>query len=153
MPRFITDRSFTFQNHINRELYDSVISNPVILYKLSLTNTQTNLYGESVGGKDYAAGTQLYASIEVEDQQVSQEGFGSDVNQTARFGFNRQHLSNINVYPEIGDIISWDDRYFEIDNVIENTKLGGIETYKFGVLCDTHMTRRSRLNIEEMNRR
>lgn len=158
MSLFVTDKGFAFMNHINTALVDRVVQNSVVLYKISLQNSGRvsgkrgrNLYGEVVN-KDYQAGTQLYALIETEDQTITQEGFGSDINQNIRFGFHRQTMENVDVYPEIGDIIEWNDAYFEIDHVIENTIFGGVTDFKVGFVCETHMTRRSRLQIERLYR-
>jgi hypothetical protein len=154
MSLFVTQRSFDFLNHVNDALINKVIQNSVVLYKISLENTggrKQNLYGEAID-KDYSAGTQLYCIIETQDQSIEQEGFGSDIGWEVRFGFHRNSLQIIDVYPEIGDIIEWNDAYFEVDHVIENTIMGGVVDFKVGFVCDTHMTRRSRLQIEQQFR-
>ena len=148
MSLFITQRGFDFLNHINDSLINDVIQNSVVLYKIALGNTKPNLYGEAPD-KDYASGTQLYAIIETTDQEINQEGFGSDVGWEVKFGFHRDTLEGYSVYPEMGDIIEWNDAYFEVDHVIENNIMGGVVEFKIGFLCETHMTRRSRLQIEE----
>jgi len=149
MSLFITQKGFDFVNHINDELLDSVMQQAIVLYKISLQNTRTNIYGESII-KDYSAGTEINVFIDPEDQETNDSEIGGpDVGQSSVFGFHRDHLSNLSIFPEIGDIIEWNDTYFEINAVRENTLFGGLTDYSVGIVCDTHMTRRTRLQIEE----
>jgi hypothetical protein len=119
MPRFALDRDIRFFEGISRELVDAVIETTVILFKLAIEDVKTNLYGESLN-KTYYQGTECSAVIDREDSSINYEGFGSDSGQNVEFRFNRFTLEDKGFYPEIGDIISHNDAYFEIDNVRED---------------------------------
>ena len=79
---------------------------------------------------------------------------------TAQFGISRDILEKASFYPESGDIIKWDNEFYQIDNVDANQYFTGKnpETWpkgsKFGysvsVLCDTHVTRQTPSNIRKM---
>jgi hypothetical protein len=58
-------------------------------------------------------------------------------------------LQEKNIYPEIGDIIYFNNSYYEIDNTTEIQLVGGQPTNNFSVVCQTFMVSKSNLNIEE----
>ena len=148
MARFTLDRDIRFFRDISRELVDDVITTSVILYKLIIGESKTNLYGESLN-KTYYTPVTLNCIIERDDTSVQYEGFGSDINQSVQYRFNRFTLEGAGFYPEIGDIIFHNDAYFEIDNVREDQLIGGRPDEKFSIICSTFMTRKTTLQTEE----
>lgn len=149
MARFALGRDIKFFEGISRELVDAVIETAVVLYKLVIEDSKTNLYGESLN-KTYYQGVNCTAVIEREDTTSNYEGFGADTSQNVEFRFNRFTLKEKDFYPEIGDIIYHNDAYFEISNVREDQLIGGRtdDTEKFSILCSTFMTRRSAIQTE-----
>lgn len=147
MARFTLARDIKFFEGISRELVDAVIETAVVLYKLVIEDSKTNLYGESLN-KTYYQGVQTTAVIEREASASEYEGFGSDRNQSVEFRFNRFTLEETGFYPEVGDIIYHNDGYFEIDNVREDQLIGGQTGNKFSIICSTFMTRRSTIQTE-----
>jgi hypothetical protein len=151
MARFALSRDIKFFEGISRELVDAVIETAVVLYKLVIEDSKTNLYGESLN-KTYYQGVECSAIIQREDTQANYEGFGSDSSQTVEFRFNRITLEDTGFYPEVGDIIFHNNGYFEIDNVREDQLIGGrVETGNgeaFSIICSTFMTRRSSIQTE-----
>ena len=149
MARFALGRDIRFFEGISRELVDAVVTTAVILYKLIIEDSKTNLYGESLS-KTYYQGVECNAMIQREDTQSNYEGFGSDQGQTVEFRFNRFTLEDKNMYPEIGDIIFHNNGYFEVDNVREDQLIGGRtgDIEHFSIICSTFMTRRSNIQTE-----
>jgi hypothetical protein len=147
MARFALGRDIRFFEGISRELVDAVVTTAVILYKLIVEDSKTNLYGESLS-KTYYQGMECNAMIQREDAQADYEGFGSDISQNVEFRFNRFTLEDKGFYPEVGDIIFHNDGYFEIDNVREEQLIGGRVDEKFSIICSTFMTRRSSIQTE-----
>ena len=149
MARFALGRDISFFEGISRELVDAVVTTAVILYKLIIEDSKTNLYGESLS-KTYYQGVECNAMIQREDTQSNYEGFGSDQGQTVEFRFNRFTLEDKNMYPEIGDIIFHNNGYFEVDNVREDQLIGGRtgDIEHFSIICSTFMTRRSNIQTE-----
>jgi len=133
MARFALSRDIKFFEGISRELVDAVIETAVVLYKLVIEDSKTNLYGESLN-KTYYQGVQCTAIIQREDTQSNYEGFGADSSQTVEFRFNRFTLEDTGFYPEIGDIIYHNDGYFEIDNVREDQLIGGQTGNTFSIM-------------------
>jgi hypothetical protein len=150
MARFTLDRDIRFFEGISRELVDAVVTTAVVLYKLVIENSKTNLYGESLS-KTYYQGVECNAMIERQETLSTYEGFGADTNQTVQFRFNRFSLKDTGFYPEVGDVIFHNDGYFEIDNVSEDQLIGGRtgEQEHFSVICSTFMSRRSSIQTED----
>jgi len=147
MARFALGRDIRFFEGISRELVDAVVTTAVVLYKLIIEDSKTNLYGESLN-KTYYQGVECNAMIQREDAQANYEGFGSDTSQNVEFRFNKFTLEDTGFYPEIGDIIFHNNGYFEIDNVREEQLIGGRVDEKFSIICSTFMTRRSSIQTE-----
>lgn len=147
MARFALSRDIKFFEGISRELVDVVIETAVVLYKLVIEDSKTNLYGESLN-KTYYQGVQTTAVIERDSSTSDYEGFGPDKNQSVEFRFNRFTLEDTGFYPEVGDIIFHNEAYFEIDNIREDQLVGGQVENKFSIICSTFMTRRSAIQTE-----
>jgi hypothetical protein len=147
MARFALSRDIRFFESIARELVDVVVETSVVLYKLIIEDSKTNLYGESLN-KTYYQGLECTAMIERESSTTDYEGFGADKNQLVEFRFNRFTLEDKGFYPEVGDIIFHNNAYFEIDNVREDQLIGGQVDNKFSIICSTFMTRRSTIQTE-----
>ena len=151
MARFALARDIKFFEGISRELVDAVIETAVVLYKLVIEDSKTNLYGESLS-KTYYQGVECNAVIQRDDTAANYEGFGVDASQNVQFRFNRFTLKDKGFYPEVGDIIFHNEAYFEIDNVTEDQLIGGrVETgdgEKFSILCSAFMTRKSSIQTE-----
>jgi hypothetical protein len=147
MARFALSRDIRFFESIARELVDVVVETSVVLYKLIIEDSKTNLYGESLN-KTYYQGLECTAMIERESSTTDYEGFGADKNQLVEFRFNRFTLEDKGFYPEVGDIIFHNNGYFEIDNIREDQLIGGQVDNKFSIICSTFMSRRSNIQTE-----
>jgi hypothetical protein len=147
MARFALSRDIKFFESIARELVDVVVETTVVLYKLIIDESKTNLYGESLG-KTYYQGVECAAMIERESSTSEYEGFGPDKNQLVEFRFNRFTLEDKGFYPEVGDIIFHNNAYFEIDNIREDQLIGGQVDNKWSIICSTFMSRRSTIQTE-----
>lgn len=148
MPRFVTERDFQFFQHINKEIVIEVVDLPVVLYKIIPDIVSINIYGESTSKTRYR-GINLHALVQYPKTEQASEGFGFDSNQNVEFRFVRKLLQDVEVYPEVGDIIGYDANYYEIDNVNEVQLIAGRPQFDHSVICSAHLTRRSSLNIEE----
>jgi len=148
MPKFAVGRDIELFKSFAREMVDDVVENIAVLFKVNLNETKVNLYGESTN-KTWYPGVELNVLINKTAQAAGYEGFGSDVSQNVEFRFDRWMLEEKNTYPEIGDIIFFDQSYYEIDNTTEVQFVGGLPSNNFSVVCSTFMVRKSTLNIEE----
>ena len=158
MPsRFYSQRDIDTFDKFNKELVgnlstgaDGIINQEVIVYKVSVYDTEVNMYGETSEGKVFKPGVQLVALVEADDQTTTTDEFGPDLQQLATFSFVRQSLVDLSFVVEIGDIINWNDGYWEISSVNENQLIGGQTSYDHSVVCSTFLVRISNLNIERV---
>ena len=148
MPKFISERDVAFFKGIAREIVDVVVENTIVLFKVNLNETKINIYGEAMN-KTWYPGVQLYALNNKEPETATYEGFGPDANQNIEFRLDRFMCEEKGVYPEIGDVIFFDQSYYEIDNTNEIQFVGGLPDNNFSIVCSTFMVNKSSLNIEE----
>lgn len=148
MPKFSLGRDIEFFKSIARELVDDVIQNTIVLFKINLNETKVNIYGESTN-KTWHPGVEVFALVDKEPESARYEGFGLDTDQNATFKLDRWMLEEKGTYPEVGDIIKWNEGYYEIDNTNEIQMVAGQTYNSFSVVCSTFMVSKSNLNIEE----
>lgn len=148
MPRFVSDQDIAFMKQINKELLTDVIETNVIVYKLDLHQSPTNIYGEALT-KKYYIGVQMPCLIRREDKSATTDNFVIDFTQRSIFAFLREICEEKDIYPEAGDIIEYDDHFWEIDNAIENQLVADQPFYNWAVICSCHLTRRSTLQLTE----
>lgn len=148
MARFVTERDYQFFQHINKEIVVDVVDVPVTLYKIIPDLVSVNIYGESTNKTRYR-GIQLHALVKYAKIDPDASEFGFDANQNVEFRFQRKMLQDVDVYPDIGDIIGYNDNFYEIDNAQESQLIAGKPQFNQSIICVAHLTRRSAINIEE----
>jgi hypothetical protein len=79
------------------------------------------------------------------------DDFGPNRNQDHIFKMREKMLRQLEFYPEIGDVVAWNDRYYEIDNIIQEQLLGGQSDKSHSIICNAHYTKYTSLNILERN--
>ncbi len=112
-------RDISLFRHINKELINNIIEQQIGYYILNLTNTPSNIYGESLN-KIYNDPVLVNCLIERTPQTWRETEFGIDVTQDITVRFLRDILVDIQLVPKIGDIVLWQESYYEISNLIEN---------------------------------
>ena len=149
MARFVTQRDYEFIQHITRELIDETMDVGVILYKIVVASAKVNLYGESIEKPRYTP-VKVNAIVNYNKNVVStSDGFGVNQDQRVDFRFSRRMLEEVNVYPETGDILGYNNNYYEINNVQETQLVAGKPQYNTAIICVAHLTRRTSIDIEE----
>ena len=158
MALFGGSRDISLFHNLNKELLNDIIQTEVAYYKFALEQTTVNVYGEAPG-KNYFEPLKIACLINREDQSWSSNEFGSDVNQIANFRFLKNDLRNINLIPEVGDLLLFRNNFYEVDSKIENQLIFGrdpdyaisTETTDFGdsfsILINTHISRVEKLNL------
>ena len=151
-PFFIPQKEIEFIDSVNEELIDEIIGQSVDIYKVSIDDTDENIYGESTT-KYYEVGFRVNCLISFENE-ITQDEFGTDVDGDMEMSFQRANLSSgsLNFYPEIGDIVDWNDFYWEIDGITSPKLIAGNPEYKHNIVATAHRARLSSLQIEERPR-
>lgn len=138
MALYGTARDISLFNSINRELINNIINQEVGYYKISLNNTVSNMYEESIN-KVYNDPVLIPCLIERTPQTWIETDLGIDLNQPIIFRFLRDYLIEINIIPEIGDIVLWRNNFYEINSLVENDLiLGQDPNYSYSEDNDNH---------------
>jgi hypothetical protein len=164
MALFGGQRDISMFRHLNRELLGDIITQECALYKFVLDKTIVNMYGEASGGKFYEGPVLLNSLITVSDNTSPTNEFGVDFNWSIKVAFLRDDLVDANIQPEVGDIVLYQESYFEIDNTIHKQYFAGKDPdypyepnplnpglaefgYNVSVVCETHYTTADKINI------
>jgi hypothetical protein len=155
--RFFAQKDIDTFDKFNKELVgdlytgkDGVISQKVVIYKISSYDTEVNMYGETAGGKVYKPGVEVTCLIAADDQTTTTDEFGPDLQQIILFSFVRQSLEDISYVVEIGDIVDWNSGYWEISSINESQFVGGQTDFNHSVVCNAFLARMAHLNIERV---
>ena len=158
MALFGGSRDISLFHTINKELIKDFIQTEVAYYKFALEQTAINVYGEAPG-KNYFEPMKIACLINRTDQAWSSDQFGSDINQIIQFSFLKDELKEINLIPEVGDLLLFRNNFYETDGKIENQLILGrdpdyaisTETTNFGdsfsIILNTHISRVEKLNL------
>ena len=168
MALFGAKRDISLFRHINRELMGDIITQQCSFYKYKLEKTKVNIYGEAAEEKYYMGPVLLNCILERTDQEFPETDLGTDFSWGATFKFLRDDLLDKNkdfnidtalygadLVPEVGDIILYQDGYYEVDNVSSNQYFvgknpdypnnvnplnPGLEDFgsSISVICETH---------------
>ena len=151
--RYFSKRDLNLVAQFNSELMGDIIENIIQVFKISPNETKTNIYGETASetGKWYYPAIQISALVERTDMNADYDDFGPNRSQDYIFKMREKMLQQLNFYPEIGDIILFNDRYYEVDNVVQEQLLGGQPDKSHSIICNTHYTKFTSLNVLERN--
>ena len=162
-------RDISMFRFVNRELMQKIISQQVVFYKYNSTTTKVNMYGEASTGRNFADPVLLFALIETSQFEFPVSDFGPDFRWQVTYKFLRDDLVADNIYPEVGDIIMFQNGYWEIDNISSAQFFMGKDPqypyldaagnnpyeedlgefgYSVSVICNAHYTPSDKVNIE-----
>jgi hypothetical protein len=145
----------------NAELLNAIVDTEIEFFKLVVETSNSNIYGESER-KSYHDSILIPCLVTKETKTANMDDYGHTYTRSAQFAISRDILERATFFPEVGDIIFWDNEYYEIDNVDANQYFAGKnpETwpngsehgYSVSVLCDAHATRQTPLGIKNLRR-
>jgi hypothetical protein len=128
MALFGQARDISMFRYVNRELMGNIISQQAAFYKLRLTQTNFNMYGEAAEAKFYDGPILLYTLIDLPDQEFPTYEMGVSFSWKPTFRFLRDDLLNklkdfnedtiygANLVPQVGDVILYETAYYEVIN-------------------------------------
>jgi len=119
MALFGGERDISLFRNLNRELVNDIVQQQLGIYKLELSATTSNIYGESME-KTYRDPVLINGLIVRGDQNITDDDFGPDLKRDFKFSVLRADLVDVDLVCEIGDIVLWNDLYFEVHQIIEN---------------------------------
>lgn len=126
-----------------------IIQTEVTLFKSAADQTPSNIYGESKStvGKQFYPGIEITSLIDRASIATNYDDFGPDRKQNVVFKFREKMLKEINFFPQTGDLVLFNERYHEVDEVVQEQLLGGVDDKSFSLILNTHYTRLSKIDI------
>jgi|TARA_B110000285_G_scaffold206509_1_gene245135 signal peptidase I len=190
MALFGTQRDVSLFRHMSRELMGDIITEQCGYYKYKLEETKINLYGEAAHEKYYMGPVLLNTLVERTDNVYPETDLGTDYNKEIQFSFLRDDLLNksqdfngegmsytdttaeygADLVPDVGDIIMYNDGYYEVHDVIANQYFvgknpdypnnenpinfpgnGDLSNYgsNISVICKTHYVQADKLGLTQ----
>ena len=149
MALFGTARDVSLFRHMSRELMADIITEQCSYYKYKLEETKINLYGEAAHEKYYMGPVLLNCLIERTDNIYPETDLGTDYDKEVQFSFLRDDLLGAgedfnkfdnkgnsytglpgtgygaNLVPQVGDIIMYNEGYYEVHETISNQYFAG----------------------------
>lgn len=116
MPLFNNDRDSKFARHIQKEMVNRIASIEVALYKIIHEQSRGGIYME-MNDKTFADPVRLYCSPKIGYKEMDPSEYGMDSQKTAEFSFLPDNLKEADVVVEEGDIIEYDDRFYQVSKV------------------------------------
>ena len=146
---------------INAEVINAIIDTEIEFFKLHIESSVSNIYGESTS-KSYYDSILIPCLITKDEKTPVMDDYGHSYTRTAQFAISRDILERATFYPETGDIIFWDNEYYEIDNTDANQYFtgknpetwpnGSEHGYSVSVLCNAHATRQTIQSIKNIRK-
>ena len=139
-------------------MLENVVSQQIGYYKYMLEESTINVYGEGVN-RTYIGPVLINCLIERGDFSTISQAQTIDVKRDVTFRFLKDHLVDANIVPEIGDIVMYNEMYYEVDNVNENQFIlgkdnsyaysAGLENFgdSYSIILNTHYTSEDKLGI------
>jgi hypothetical protein len=145
---------------VAQEFVGNVVTQQIGYYKVILPDTPPNVYGEALV-KEYIGPVLINCLIVRNEFNTVTDNFGPDTVRDVDFRFLKVDLEYANVVPETGDVIMYNELYYEVDNTNENQYfLGKDPQYAYSeglnlfgasisIICFTHLTSPERLGITQ----
>lgn len=164
MALFGSSRDASFLRGMNREVMGNIISQECAFYKYKIAETKVNMYGESSTGRIFDGPIILNALITPSDNTSPTSDLGVDFDWPVNFAFLRDDLVDAGVHPEVGDVILYQESYWEVDNTNMIQYWAGKDPdypypgnplnpnlqnwgYNVSITCECHYVPADRLNI------
>ncbi len=109
---------------MSKELINDIVTQQVGYYKIVLNDTPSNIYGEALT-KNFIGPVLLNCLIERGDFSSGIDDFGPDRIREVTFRFLDDTMIEANIVPEIGDVIMYNELYYQVDNVNTNQLILG----------------------------
>ncbi len=135
MPLFYGKKDLNLMNNLNRQLIQKIIDTKVKFLKLDVRQITQNIYGQAKT-KFYMQPIQLPALIQHENPNITDQLYGVNYQHFLVVKLNIQMLKQINLYPEVGDVVQYNQSDFEVASIVNNQFIGGHVQNKFSLVLN-----------------
>lgn len=163
MPLFGSSRDVSLVRRLNRELINGIINTEVVIYKISTQFTKVNIYGESTK-KVFFNPMRINSLITRQDKDFDGDDYNTFIREI-KFSFLRDDLKDKNLVILEGDVVKWDNEYYELtyvsinelwtgrnpDTLLATTEDGEDEFgYNISIIATGFKTTPDRLGVEDI---
>lgn len=146
MAIFRSKRDIAFFERIASELIEKVVGEKFTYYPISLKLSQTDFYGETKE-KIVDPPVNMYGIINWGKQDIKTTEFGQDIVYNISIFVLENYLVRVSVKPKEGDMIEYDNRFFEITKIEEPRQIFGKAGNKMGYTLTCKTVRESNFKI------
>lgn len=104
MPLFKRQKDINLFRHLNKQLILKIIDTTISVYKINSIQSIADLYGQALK-RVYFPDVSIGALIQHDAPSIQMSQFGHNYLQAITIRFDRDILKDINLYPQIGDVI------------------------------------------------
>jgi hypothetical protein len=158
MAIFSGQRDMALFRRLNKELINDIIDTEIYYYKMILPDIKSNIYGEA-SDKIFYNPVKVPCLIDREGRDDKFEEFGNDYARVISFYFLRDTLQELNLFPQPGDAIEWNNEQLVVDTANSNQFFAGknpstwdggdSQGYNVSIICKAHVVRRSELKLRD----
>ena len=158
MALFGGKRDAIFVASVNSEVINAIVDTEIEFFKLHVETSAANIYGES-DKKSYYSSILIPCLITKDDKTPNMDQYGHTYTRTSQFALSRDILERAAFFPEVGDVVFWDNEYYELDNVDANQYfVGKVPDYAYSegldqygssisIACTAHLVPADKLGI------
>lgn len=152
--RFINPRTAGFYDHLSKE-YMTQMGQTIIIYELDAQRTDPSdknaIYRES-SNKVYKNPQRVKGIVDIAPKQYQNlNDIGQELITTLDIHFNINELKEYNIFPSIGDIISFQEGFFEIYDSDDSGMLHGSPEFKYMFTVNCRDARLSTYELSLLN--
>lgn len=146
MPLFRGKRDIALVKRYNRELIEDIVGDLITYYPISKRFSEADFYGESKE-KIVEQPVEAHALIRWEDQKNTTTEFGVDKEYSLTVYLLNEYLKEVRLQPTMGDMVNYDDVFFEITSVSEPNLIYGKASERLGTKLQCVSVRDSSFSI------
>lgn len=152
MALFTGKRDISLYRSLNRQLITKIMGTTVNYYKLSIIDTKVNIYQQGIQ-KIYFPNVKIAGIIDFRQVSMDTSQMGTNFIQALKIKFDRLYLKQKQLYPQIGDVIQWNNNYYQIASSIENQFIAGQtqQQYNWSIICQCNIITNNIAQIDQIN--
>ncbi len=146
MPIYYPETDVNTLKGISEQLVQRVMDVQVLLFKVNPQKMESNIYGQTKKKVfNYYPGIFIKCLVFHNPHELSYDTTYNYKDYTT-FKFLISSLQKLNVYPEIGDVIQWDNLFWEITKITQQQLIGNRTDLEWSRICETTVLANSKVN-------
>ena len=146
MPIYFSDIDVKTLKNISEQLVQNIMDVEVLYFKLNPQKMESNIYGQAKKKTvSYYPGILIKCLVFHNPHDIGYQNVYTYKDYTT-FKFLNSTLQKHNLYPEIGDVIEWDNLFWEITKITQQQLIGNRTDLEWSKICQTIVLSNSKVN-------